>query len=226
LSRTFAIFDFDGTLVDSLTDVALCFNEALQCNGFPPYPLEEYQHFIGGNLETIVSKLLPEHASSPKAIDAVKTKYREIYLACPKENSLPYPGVYAMLDELVARGVTLAVNTNKGQTLVDALCATLFPHYSFAGVVGYTDDYPSKPDPYGARMLMRQAGASPGQTVYVGDGKNDILTAQAAGIDCALCLWGQGTDDDKHDPRVWRFVATTSELTAAILDSEEHSASF
>ncbi len=190
------IFDFDGTLVDTLTDVALCFNEALEIHGYPQHSLDAFGGFVGGNLETVVSRMLPLDVCTTQAVDRVKNTYRRIYLESPKENSTPYPGMMALLEHCRARGCLLAVNSNKGQALLDAMVEKLFPKGAFDAVVGYQEAFPSKPDPYGVRCIMERCGCSPENAVYIGDGLSDVKTAQNAGIPCVFVTWGQGYLDD------------------------------
>lgn len=188
------IFDFDGTIVDTITDVGICFNEALSSCGFPKHKLENFGRFAGGNLETIVSRLLPPEDITEGNITRVKTKYRELYLHSSKPNTKPYPGIWDMLQCLKKEGYTLAVNSNKGQMLLDDMIDKMFPPHFFSSVVGYLEDRPSKPDPTGVKMIVEQCGCRMEQAVYIGDGISDVLTAENAGIPCVFVTWGQGNE--------------------------------
>lgn len=210
------IFDFDGTIVDTITDVGLCFNEALMQNGFPQHPLEAFGAFVGGDLETVVSRMLPEQARSPENIDRVKTVYRRLYLSNPKPNTKPYPGIMRVLAQLKASGHHLAVNSNKGQALLEDLVRKLFPADFFESVVGYEETRPSKPSPAGVDLICSQCRCERKQAVYIGDGHSDIETAVNAGIPCVLVKWGQGTQQDFADVRVADFVETASQLYEAL----------
>ena len=192
MERRLIIFDFDGTLVDTITDVGICFNEALKFCDLPQHPLENFGKFAGGNLETVVSKLLPQGWVTEENIARVKTKYREVYMNSKKANTFPYPGVWEMLQDLKTQGFLLAINSNKGQVLLDDMVAKLFPGDFFDSVVGYLETRPSKPDPYGVKMITQECGCQIDQTIYVGDGISDVQTAINAGIPCAFVTWGQG----------------------------------
>lgn len=216
--KNFVIFDFDGTLVDTITDVAICFNEALRRHGFAEHPLKAFDNFVGGNLETVVGRMLPDADRTQANIDAVKITYRQLYLESPKEHTKPYPGIYALLQALDAAGIRYAVNTNKAQALTDALMQSQFSEFAFTGVAGYREDAPSKPDPHGVNLLLRQAGAAREQAVYVGDGKSDIDTAENAGIPCILATWGQTRPEDLMDAR----VAFQAENAAAVVTYLTH----
>lgn len=212
-----AIFDFDGTLVDTITDVALCFNRALDQCGFPKHPLLAFGDFVGGDLETVVSRMLPEGQKTEKNITRVKTVYRELYLHSEKPNTQPYPGIVLMLERLKAAGVRLAVHSNKGQALLEDTAEKLFPYGFFDAVVGYAEDRPSKPDPDGVRRILGCCGCGREDAVYVGDGHTDIATARNAGIPCILVTWGQGRGKDRADPAVWKCADTAEQLEQVLL---------
>jgi phosphoglycolate phosphatase len=210
--RTLAIFDFDGTLVDTITDVALCFNRALAQNGYPQHPLKAFDNFVGGNLETVVSRMLPPNRNTQADINIVKTTYRTLYQADSKPNTKPYPGVMELLDVLHTQGVTLTVNTNKGQDLTDTLIRRLFPEGQFRAVVGYREEYPSKPDPYGINNICNLCGKKVADAIYIGDGRSDIETARNAGIPCVLVGWGQAKPADLADPYISGPVSSPEDL--------------
>lgn len=205
------IMDFDGTLVDTITDVALCFNAALAANGMPQHPLVAFDNFVGGNLETVVSRMLPEHLKNDELmINRVKAAYRAFYMESDKRNTKPYAGILELLDMVQATGAQLAIHTNKGQQLVDSLVVKLFADRHFCAVVGYDESRPSKPDPDGVHRICAAAGCTIQEAIYVGDGKTDIDTAANAHIPCLLAAWGQTKPEDKADLRV-AYVAQTVE---------------
>ena len=211
------VFDFDGTLVDTITDVGVCFNAALEHYGFPTHPLEDYSRFVGGNLETVVSRLLPADSIQEENIDKVKTLYRKLYLNSDKPNTKPYPGILEILETLKQHGARLAINSNKGQALLDSLASQLFPECWFDASVGYLETRPSKPDPYGVRLICEECGCRIEDAIYIGDGKSDIDTAVNAGIPCVLVHWGQGSEADKKDPRVFAHVQTSMQLLEQLM---------
>lgn len=219
--RRLLIFDCDGTLVDTITDVALSFNAALAANGFPEHPVEAYGGFVGGNLETIVSRLLPEKDRNEENVDRVKTSYRAIYGASEKENTLPFAGIRKMLSSLKEKGYLLAVNTNKAQSLTDPLLEKLFPERPFDCVVGYEETRPSKPDPFGVDLICRKCGCTREDAVYIGDGLSDINTAHNASIPCIFVTWGQGTEEDERDGRIFRVCRSVEELWETLEKTEK-----
>lgn len=211
------IFDFDGTLVDTITDVGICFNEALRKNDFPQHPLERFGSFAGGNLETVVSKMLPSDRITEENITKVKTLYRTLYLNSDKPNTKPYPGIIQLLNELKENGFSLAVNSNKGQELLDDMVSKMFPTSFFSSVIGYHESRPSKPDAYGVNLICEQSSCTLTDAVYVGDGKSDLDTAENAGIPCLFVLWGQSSEETKKDPRATARVQNAEELRSWLL---------
>ena len=218
--RNLLIFDFDGTLIDTITDVGLCFNQALKQCDFPQHPLEKFSDFAGGNLETVVSKMLPQDRVTEENIAAVKTRYREIYLKSEKKNTKPYPGIMDMLFVLKKQGYFLAVNSNKGQQLLDDMVGKMFEPDFFDAVVGYSEDRPSKPDAYGVEMICRECNCKLGQAIYVGDGKSDVMTAANAGIPCIYVQWGQGKVSEWRDKYEAKIVNTVEELRQILIGGE------
>ena len=210
--RKLIIFDFDGTLVNTVTDVAICFNKALEACGFPTHPIAAYDRFVGGNLETVVSRMLPADARASENIDRVKTLYRQLYLQSEKPNTKPYPGMTELLAELKTMGYRIAVNSNKGQLLLEDTVGKMFPPSYFDTVVGYVEDKPSKPNPYGVDEICRLCGCLREEAIYVGDGESDLATAANAGIPCVFVTWGQGDQLLAHDPRVYKTASSMEEL--------------
>ncbi len=210
------IFDCDGTLLDTLEDVTICFNAALGECGFPTHDLAFVQSTVGGNLEQIVSRLLPPDEATEENVDQVKNAYKRIYAASDKSHTKPYEGILAVLTELAEEGYVLAVNTNKSQTLAEEVLASRFPSVDFAMIAGYDDSRPSKPDPFGVHMIRDECGVDASDAVYIGDGATDLETASRAGVDCIWVSWGQGKAGLRSDPRVARAVDDPSGLISAI----------
>lgn len=212
--KKLVIFDFDGTLVDTLTDVSICFNEALAVNGMPVHPLEEYNNHVGGNLETIVSNILPPDKVTEGNVDLVKASYRKIYSKSSKPNTKIYPGIMECLNLLKERGFKLAVNSNKGQALLDEMVTEMFPQDFFDSVIGYLEERPSKPDPLGVDLICSECGCTRADAVYVGDGKSDVRTAENAGIPCIFVDWNKS---DEHSFNVYKTVKNADELIETLM---------
>lgn len=184
------IFDLDGTLVDTLADVAAAMNLALQERGLEPRALAIYRRFVGEGVERLVTLLLGE-AADPALIVAVAEGYRRIYPARMLLQSQPYPGVRALLAALQARGVPLAVLSNKPHVDTRAMVEALFPGvFLEQRVIGQRADRPRKPDPTVALQLAAELNVAPESCLFVGDTPVDVRTAQAAGMWPIGVAWG------------------------------------
>ncbi|MCO5166302.1 MAG: HAD-IA family hydrolase [Planctomycetes bacterium] len=188
------VFDLDGTLVDSLEDIALAMNDALVALGRPPHAVDAYRAFVGRGVGVLAARALghDDPALTARAVDAFRRGYAERLV----ERTRPYPGVPALLDALAARGVPAAVLTNKPEPAARALVERLLGAWRWAAVIGDRPGLPRKPDPTGALEAARALGAAPGDVLLVGDSDVDVETARAAGMIAAGAAWGfRGRDE-------------------------------
>lgn len=190
------LFDLDGTLLDTLADVANATNAALQRLGFPAHPQDAYRYLLGGGMETLVRRALPEgshdEATIKKCHDAIIAEY-DVRWA---ENTRPYPGIPDLLAELDRRGIARAVLSNKPDAFTRKTVDKLLPGFHFEIVRGAVPEVPVKPDPAGAIRIARELGIPPGQFIYLGDTDTDMQTAAAAGMFPAGALWGFRTAEE------------------------------
>lgn len=196
--KKLAIFDFDGTLFDSICDVVVCYNRTLEMYGFPTLTRDEYIPCLGGNIDEITSLVLGDNAS-PENIEKVKETYLSFYNSSPKNLTVPFPDASQILYKLQEKGILLAINSNRLTYSLEELVEKNFKDIDFIGIEGHNDSYPSKPDPYGVNNLVKKAGVSLDEAVYIGDSITDILTAKNAGIDCVLVTWGYGLEKDMQN---------------------------
>ena len=188
------IFDLDGTLADTLGDIAWAMDTVLASRGLPPHRLEEYRAFIGDGVEELVSRSLP--AAQLALTPLVIAEFRRLYLAHMFDRTAPYPGVPELLDEVTARGIPMAVLSNKLEAATQAIVAHLFGRWRFAAAVGERPDVPRKPDPTAALAIAGGIGAAPARTLLCGDSGNDMETAVRAGMFPVGVLWGFRDRDD------------------------------
>lgn len=214
------IFDFDGTLVNTIVDVGICFNQALKANGYPAHPLEHIETLAGGTLDRIVQKLLPHGKASPENVELVKLSYQDLYLKSEKPHTKPYDGIVQVLKNCAESGYQTAVNSNKKQHLLEDMVTKQFPSHVFDAVVGYQELCPPKPDPWGVNHICDICGCPVARCVYVGDNQSDIDTAANAGIPCIFVEWGQGSADARSDPRIWKTVSNAGQLWQKIREAE------
>ena len=209
--KRLAIFDFDGTLFDSVEDVVICFNRALTQHGFPNLTREEYIPCLGGNIDDIVSLVLNEN-STPQNIEMLKKTYLGHYNASKKENTVPFDGVREVLMELQDRGILLAINSNRLSYSLNEFVGRYFDDIDFVLVEGHDYPNPSKPNPYGINRILERAKVDADEALYIGDSSTDIRTSQNAGIDCIIVKWGYGNEKDHEDDYILGSVDMPSEI--------------
>lgn len=182
------IFDLDGTLLDSLGDIAAAMNRTLAARGFPTHPLDAYRLFIGDGVQKLAERALPASARAESA--SVVEAYQQDYAEHLLENTTPYEGIPALLDALSARGLPMAVLSNKPDAATRKLVAALLGRWQFRAVAGERPGIPRKPDPTAALGLAAAMGVPPADVSFVGDTLVDVKTARAAGMRAVGVLWG------------------------------------
>lgn len=193
-----AIFDMDGTLIDSLADLADSANEMLDSFGFPAHTTEEYRWFVGNGARKLMERCLPkDRAKDAALVDEALERYKKIY----EEKHLltkthPYDGIAEMLDALAAKNIPLGVCTNKPHHAALTLAAKLFPAGMFRAVVGDRKNSPRKPDPTNALTMAAEFGVAPESVAYFGDSGVDMQTAVNAGFLPVAVLWGFRPKDE------------------------------
>lgn len=206
-----AIFDFDGTLFDSITDVMICFNEVLASHGFPTLTREEFIICLGGNIDEIVSLILGENAT-PENISLIKEEYGKLYSTSDKKHTLPFEGCLDVLRQLMDENVLLAINSNRTTSSIRFFVEKFFSEIDFLSIEGHNPPYPSKPNPYGVEKILKIVNVAPEDAVYIGDSIKDIQTAQNAGIDCVIVSWGYGEKSDYENPYPIKIIDEVSKI--------------
>ena len=184
------IFDLDGTLIDSLGDLADAMNTVLERMGHPTHPREDYRYFIGDGIENLVRRTLPPEAISNTNIPEVVSLMRKEYATRWTATTRPFPGIPELLAELDARSITTAVLSNKPDGPTKQIVGELFPDNPFAVVRGAVEGVPLKPDPTSSFDVLSTLGVPAERTVYVGDTSIDMETGQNAGIRPVGVTWG------------------------------------
>jgi phosphoglycolate phosphatase len=184
------LFDLDGTLLDTLADIANSVNAALTRLGFPPHPVDAYRHFVGDGSDCLVRRVLPEDHRDNETRKKCREAIMDEYAQCWAENSGPYPGIPELLRELEKRGVPKAVLSNKHDDFTKMTVAKLLPGFSFHIVRGAQRSIPLKPNPTAALRIAEELHVPPARFLYVGDTNTDMQTAKAAGMFGAGALWG------------------------------------
>lgn len=182
------VFDLDGTLADTLADIADSTNRVLAARGLPTHERSAYGLFVGEGVTRLVARVLPSDAQH--LADEVATAFKEDYAEHLLDETRPYAGIPELVDALVARQLPLAVLSNKPDWATQEVVRTLFPSAPFAAVVGFREEVPRKPDPTAALAIAAQLRVPPQRCALVGDTATDMKTAVAAGMVPIGVLWG------------------------------------
>lgn len=184
------IFDLDGTLLDTLEDIAGSANSALMKYGFPVHEVDAYRYFVGEGMTTLISRALPAEKRNDDIIaDCVKA-FRENYSRNWNVNTRPYDGVTELLDALAAKHVKMAILSNKPDNFTKHCTREFLPNRNFEMILGQRDGIPRKPDPVGALEIAEGLGITPSRFLYLGDSAVDMKTAVRAGMFPVGALWG------------------------------------
>ena len=184
------IFDLDGTLLDTLDDIANAANRVLAARGFPTHPNPHYRTFIGEGVVKLLLRALPETHQDEETVQACVGAYVQEYERTWNALTKPYPGVPEMLDALMDRRLKLAVLSNKPDHFTQRCMDELLAKWSFDVVLGASDQFPRKPDPASAIETAKRLGVLPAECLYVGDSGIDMQTARAAHMCSVGALWG------------------------------------
>lgn|SRR5574344_1959088 len=190
----YIIFDLDGTLVDTITDLMRSVNFALEKMGYPRRDIAEIKSFVGNGIAKLVERSLPDNARSSDIIQKTLSHFTNHYDLHCKDTSVPYPGIYELLEELVKRKIILSVASNKYQKATSLIISSLFPDISFASVMGHREGTARKPEPEIIYNIMDEI-ISDGtikkeEVMLIGDSSTDILTARNASIAVCAVTWG------------------------------------
>jgi phosphoglycolate phosphatase len=211
------IFDLDGTLLDSIEDIANSNNMMLQKNGFPPHPVEQYVDWIGNGAGQLVRLSLPDEiANNEQQFSAYLNDYKNEYKKNLFVNSVLYNGIPELLRFLNEKNIPMAVNTNKPHEQSMLLAEHFFKPYCFKLIQGQKDDVPGKPDPEGANIIAKHFNIDASEIAYIGDSVIDILTAKAAGMQSIGVSWGYGTPDEMIKAGCEHLMGSTDELKTFI----------
>lgn len=190
------ISDLDGTLLDTLQDLADSVNAALGRLGLPGHDLEAYKYFVGDGRQMMALRALPENRRDEETLAQLSELITEEFASGWTSKTRPYDGIPELLDALTARGIRLAVLSNKPHEYTFPMVADLLSRWSFEVVAGESPEFPKKPDPTGARRILAHMNIKAEECLYIGDSGVDMQTARAAGLFPIGVLWGFRTADE------------------------------
>lgn len=185
---THVIFDLDGTLLNTIDDLADAGNHVCAAHGWPTFPVEEYKRMVGSGIPNLVRRFVPAGLGQD-VVDAALEEFSAYYAVHKEDKTAPYPGIARAVEALKASGVTVAVLSNKAHEMAAPVVEHYFPGL-FPLVQGALPGVPVKPDPTLLRRMMERLGAVPQTTLFVGDSNVDILTGKNGGLPACGVLWG------------------------------------
>lgn len=192
-----AIFDLDGTLLDTLEDIANACNYALEACGCPTHNIDAYRKFVGRGIMNLFRSALPEEMRNEDMAHKIREAFIPYYNEHKDDMTRPYPGITQLLDTLTSKGINLAVASNKYQEATEELVRKHFGKYAFACVLGQREGHPIKPDPdIINEAIAASKGAKPEETVYCGDSDVDMQTGMNAGVKTIGVTWGFRTREE------------------------------
>ena len=183
------IFDLDGTLLDTLQDLANAVNYALRRHGMPEHSIDDVRRFVGNGVRLLMERAVPNGAGNPQ-FEAAFATFRQYYMEHSLDTTRPYDGIPELLRALKQRGCRLAVVSNKMMAATQELCAHFFPEIEVAIGEHEAEGIRKKPAPDTVCEALRQLGCDKQGAVYVGDSDVDIMTARNSGLPCVSVLWG------------------------------------
>ncbi|QNK86006.1 HAD family hydrolase [Aliarcobacter cryaerophilus] len=191
------IFDLDGTLLDSIEDIASSMNKVLESLQLPTHKIEDYKHFVGGGVDILVENALNNQSKEIK--DEVIKRFKIEYDGKLHSKTLPYNGIYQLLDELKKLDINLAVLSNKPHEFTVSYVNHFFKNYNFKEIHGQKKDVPKKPDPKAALDIVKFLNSSCENTYFIGDTKIDMQTAKSANMTAIGVLWGFRDEKELRD---------------------------
>ncbi|MBQ2364030.1 MAG: HAD family hydrolase [Alistipes sp.] len=212
------IFDLDGTLLNTIGDLAASVDYVMRSRNLPEHSDAEYRQMVGGGIKRLVERALPaELAANEAYVEECVAQFRRYYVDNIDRHTIPYEGMPELLRELRRCGVKLAVASNKFQHGTDRLVAKFFGDIDFVAIEGNREGAPLKPDPAIVHNILQRADVDRSRVVMVGDSGIDIRTAAAAGIDSIGVAWGFRFADELYEAGATKVVTTVEELSEILL---------
>ena len=188
--KKLVIFDLDGTLLNTIADLAESANYALKQLDYPTHPVDAIRTFVGNGINKLLERALPAHEQTEENIMRMRSHFVPYYDIHNADLSTPYPGIVSLLEDLQAKGILIAVASNKYQEATVKLVKQYFPNIDFVEILGQREGINVKPDPSIVFDILKKADVSKEDVLYVGDSGVDMQTAINAGVDAVGVTWG------------------------------------
>lgn len=211
-----AIFDLDGTLLNTISDLSKACNVALSTFGYPEHDEATYKTYVGNGIYKLIERSVPEAVRDKEHVLQVKAVFDDYYAAHSLDQTKPYDGICSLLKKLKEEGIICGVVTNKAHAYAVHLVDLFFGEL-IDDTLGQREGVPTKPDPQGVLELMAHFKASPKECLYIGDSNVDMQTAEAAQIDSVGVLWGFRSKEELEQAGATFLVENTKALEAILL---------
>ncbi len=218
--KKLAIFDLDGTLIDSVADLAQATNYALSQYGYPTHPTDAYRFFVGNGINKLFERALPEGEKSMDNVMKIRQAFIPYYNVHNRDFTRPYPGIVNMLETLQNAGVVLAIASNKYMEATTQLVKSYFPHIQFACVLGQREGVKPKPDPQIVYDIIEATKIEHNDIIYIGDSNVDMLTAKNAQLPSIGVTWGFRPSSELQESGATYIASTAEEIVEIILKNE------
>ena len=206
------IFDMDGTLLDTLDDLADAMNRILEDRGFATHPVKAFRYFVGNGVAKIVSRTLPPEKRNAELMAECVEAFLKEYDRNWNRKTKAYNGVPELLDALTAKGIPMAVFTNKPQHFAELCIQEFLSNWKFEAVLGQREGHPMKPDPEGPQEIAGGLDISPGAFLYLGDSDADMKTAVNANMFPVGALWGFRSEEELRESGAVEVISRPTEL--------------
>ena len=211
------IFDLDGTLLNTIGDLAIGCDHMLSLRGLPTHSYEEYCTFVGNGIMRLVERALPEELRTEEYVKAARRDFVEFYIDNIDNHTVPYEGMVELVEQLQTKGAKLAVASNKFQAGTEKLIRKFFPTIEWVEICGNREGVPLKPDTALVDMIIEKAGVERKNCTMVGDSAVDIQTARNAAIRSVGVSWGFRSREELEQAGADHIADTVEELTTLLL---------
>lgn len=210
------VFDLDGTLINSLEDLADSANWMLMQHDFPTHPVDAYRYFVGDGMRKLIERILPPEERNEKQIERCKAEFIAYYTIHMEDKTVVYPGMIELLKELKDRGLKIAVATNKVHIAVAPLMAKYFPGIRFDSMIGQREGIPVKPHPQIMYDILKETGCQQSEALHVGDTATDMQLAHSAGVTPVGVLWGYRPLEELQEAGAKFIISRPEELLGLV----------
>ncbi|MBD5174803.1 MAG: HAD family hydrolase [Bacteroidales bacterium] len=218
--KSLVIFDLDGTLLNTIDDLAAATNHAMSTLGYPVHGLWVYPNMVGNGVAKLIERALPDDARSESTIQKALGIFKEYYNEHCCDATQPYPGITEMLQDLTARGVSLAVTSNKYEEGVTKLIHHYFPDANFKAILGSVEGMPRKPDPSIVFKALSMCPTPKSEVLYVGDSGVDMETARRACIESVGVTWGFRPIHELKEAYADHILSTPTQIISLVTGEE------